>query len=552
MAQTLLCIESTGRPPQATLTLGDDLEFSVWALLDEGASERGLRVTALRRADELPPANAVLVLHLRVVTGAAGSSMRVLKVGPQIQEVIYVQPDVESRVGLTTTLRNGCSLRLHLHPSNRAYGGRGSGEGAWGQAVRFTLQYQASAVDTRTAVSSSGAGRSQALVAASTALWLVPAAWTLVTDWTGTLIDNFVAWVRRYGISPRTAIYISTMAFVFGGAAWAWYIQYKARNAAEEKVARTEDALEQAQAAQQAALQSEMACFAERKAIAKKLKDKEEQLSSQVDGALGVTASRTVALEGGGKRLGSEDALAWDTSVQPGLRKLVAQMMTGVSVTPQDMVRCQDQSAALGSDLPLYALAWSTDPEKSCLENLSRVDGSAHLVGYWGLSERTAREFGAPDPAYTYATPEGGPKALEADPRVNVRWASAAMSAGLREVQDAVLKHDSGSRVPVAPSQAQLWSLALFGAYNLLPQPPVGLPDADLCISQVMDDLLSGATAPAPGEPLLPDIVQVATGDRVVLLRPTPPCDWPPDALEKGVQYALTAVARQAALSTPE
>ena len=127
------------------------------------------------------------------------------------------------------------------------------------------------------------------------------------------------------------------------------------------------------------------------------------------------------------------------------------------------------------------------------------------------------------------------------DPRMNDRWSADTLANGLRAVQEALLDFEMEGRPSVLPSQSQAWSLALFAAINRLPSMADGVLNepAAYCVNQLITEYAANAPAGQKGDPILPDLVDVATGVTTLKLRPSPSCPWAPDAMEKGAQAAF-------------
>lgn len=173
------------------------------------------------------------------------------------------------------------------------------------------------------------------------------------------------------------------------------------------------------------------------------------------------------------------------------------------------------------------------------------VDGGVSRGGGWGVSARAAREFGVPESA-AKASPDGE----TADPRLNDRWSAYTLTTGVRTLQEALLTADTSDRPPVAPGMAQLWTLALWDAYNRMPSPGDGVMDktAADCVADLLLERLASSPPAAPGEPLLPDLASVALGEPFKVT-PTAGCPWTGDSFQKGAASALRAAARQAVLA---
>ena len=98
------------------------------------------------------------------------------------------------------------------------------------------------------------------------------------------------------------------------------------------------------------------------------------------------------------------------------------------------------------------------------------------------------------------------------------------------------------------PGQAQAWSLALYAALNRLPSPADGVLNetAAFCVNQLLTEYAATSPAGQKGEPLLPDLVDVATGEVEMPVRPSPSCPWATDAMERGAKGTFFSAARLA------
>ena len=532
MEWTIECIESPARPAVASLTLKQGESARIFALADALEVDTGLRATVLRKEGQDPPASAELILAFEMLESGGQTTMRVLGNGGEAT-VDWLRSNARTRVGSGTLLRSGSRLEATIRRQRR---------------VQFTLIATGDAATTsRTVVAGSGTRKSQALAAANGATWLAPTAWKLATDMTGVIIDNATAFGNKLGLSREMVAWSTIAWFAFAGMAVAFYGQSQATEAAEDDVASAQEDLDLSEAARAIALEAEQACLTERTALADRLGDVGASMALQADRAIAASGSQGVAIELGGARMGTDEVAAFDAVALADLSPEVARRMG--ALPPADVSACLSQRLVLGSDLPTYLLVWHPDANLACPIAYGAVVDGTSLAGRWGLSERVAREFGAPDAALEAALrddPNG------ADARSNDRWSALTLAAGARAVLTTVLQHDSSGRVPVAPGQAQVWALTLFGAYNSMPTQADGVLDwkAAACVDQLLDDLAATAPPAAPGAPLLPEITLVASGEVPVVARPTPGCPWPSDAIAQGSDSALRAIARLAV--TPE
>lgn len=532
MPITLQLVEPQGRPLVASRVVEAGAIASVYLHPDAADASSALRATVLCAPDQHPPRGARLILEVEV--GSSGS--RLQRVGEGVL-VELLRGELRSRVTAGTQLKSPSRLEA-LFPDQRRIG--------------FTLDTSSQGVvDPRGAVGSGGTRRSAALAANRGALWLVPTAFEMLVDPDGIVLDNLGALGRRFGLSARGVVWITLLWFTVAGAAWAFYNQRLQTTEAREQAEAVEDELQASEAARAVALSAELSCLTERGALVTALGEAAERRRLSAEVALAVSGAQGAAIELGGQRFGAPEVLAADAEQR---ERLLAEITRGVENLGQEALEvepCLGHSAVLGADLPLYALLWHPDPTLSCPRTYASVSGGVSLVGRWGLSARVSAEFGAPDPALTLALDQA--EGVDRDPRANDRWAVAALVTGLRVVQSTLDRYDGAGRVPVAPSQSQLWSLALWSAYNQMPDPVAGEADAtaERCLSLLLDDLAAEAGPAEPGQPLLPDLVAVVTEEVVVPARPIPACPWPADAVRQGASAALTAVTRLAVRSAP-
>lgn len=530
MSLVLHCLEPSSHPRRVSLGLAAGDSVAVYLLADSHAGEGGLRAVVLRPAEALPPAGAALLCTLDA-SGGGVTPLRVSRVGRV--PVDLLRHELRSRLTAGLTLRGEC--RLEATPPGQ-------------RRVLFALQLDTGVgqPEARAAIAGSGTRRSQVLAASRGALWLIPTAWALLTDFSSQVVNNATSFLGRLGLSPRTAVWVVMWWFFAAGGVYAFYTQSGEKDAAAAEATANAAQAEANAAGRAVALSAERACLTERSDLAARLGEVEAQTALEVEAALGAAGSRATAVELGGSRMGSDEVLAVDAAALDGLNAEIVRRVA--SLPGADGAPCLAQSAVLGADLPTYALLYFPNADLVCPVDFAAVEGGADLAGRWGLSARVAREWGAPDPALLDAIADTGAEADVAELRVHDRWSAATLAAALRVVSTALLRHEAGGRVPVSPSQAQLWSLALFSAYNAMPSPAEGSFNAstERCVSQLLDDAVAAAPPAAPGEPLLPDLVAVASREIAVPARPTPGCPWPADALANGADAALRAVARLA------
>lgn len=525
------CFEPRGQPRRASIELGENLRFAIYAVQDLlNEDSKGLRTTVLRRPDQAKPPNAQFVVELEVRRRRGGETpgFRVVRVGQAIT-VEWLRHDGRSKVTTSTDLRSGARFEATL-PDMRT--------------VIFSIEV-ATEVAQGAGATGGGKGPAGSNLAAASATWMVPVAAALFSDPLTRVKAMAVRAAAKAGLSPALIIpAMLTLTMLLGAVAVAG-VSYMQKADAEEQLAKVKADLDQAKAARDAAIIAESACVEERKDIAAVLDDVEEARKLQAEVAMAVPMSQSVAVELGGARMASSEALEYDLIAVANAKKYVVAAMGKKRNALGDPKRCQGQVAALGQDLPAYLLVYHPKKELLCPEEYVEADGAVMRAGPWGLSQRVADEFGAPQNLSDSAASGFGDTST--DPRLNHRWSAHAMTVGVREVMETLLDADTGERPPVAPGQAHLWALAVWDAYNHLSSSAGGVMDkpADECVEDLLGQVAAAGGPAEPGQPVLPDITLVANGETVPL-SPTASCPWAADALEAGAKSALESVTRLA------
>jgi hypothetical protein len=529
------CIEADARPPVSELPLEEADGFAIYAMLDAMEGERWLRTMVMRRAGEAPPDKAVLVVEVTMGgVGHDGFPTLLVKEQGRFVSVEIRRDKSRSRMAPGIELPPRCTFEVTLPNQRRmsfdleaSFGARAPGDGKGGPL------------------------RSHVLGPGTAARWSVPTVASLLSKARDFVRTKLLALAKRLGLNMGTI----TLIITFGGSAvMAGIVAYRQHKAAQEAQARAEELEAQGallEAGRDAALKSEQACLMERQALADKLGLIGEARAAQAEAALSFAHAQNVALEYGGRKMGSKEALALDADVQVTTRKEVEKLMMTLEGTPSEAMLCLGQEAVLGADLPRYLLLWHADPEVVCPNRYANVINNTGIAGRWGLSTRVGAEYGRDERGQPVDTKLFESEA--ADPRQEDRWSASALASGVRGVQEALLRHPAGGRPTVSPSQAHLWSIALFHAVNQLPSPVGGAQDrpAAKCVLGIIDELVAQASPAAPGEPLLPSIVDVAHEDAKVAAQPQPGCPWQQDTIRDGARAALRAAAWAAILDKP-
>ncbi|MGC6508968.1 MAG: hypothetical protein ACON4U_11155 [Myxococcota bacterium] len=525
------CIEPNALPLMVEHEVRLLETFRLFVLSDtRGAGASALRQTILLSADEDPPPEATLVFELDVYDPGAGDSIvfRVRRMGARVY-IDWLRPNVRSRIGEGNELPTGARLEVILQDARR---------------IVITLQMESELLQSSVDAIGGGVYRHKAKDEGSAAWYLYYSFFQLMVMNTTLLRDKINLWLRRRGLHPWVVLAILSVGSLLLLAGWMAYNQHKAAQAAEEKSKALEEINARVEEARQNALDNEMACLQERQSLARRLQDIEESYKALISQAINYTFSQSVSVEVGGNRMGDDSLMPFDEQYQANTTQAILDRMESVPGDAVAMSFCMQQEQVLGVDLPRYILTWHPDPNVVCPLNYAIVDNGIDRKGSWGLSERVAKEFGAQN--YSEGG-QAGADQLEAQlgsPRMAPRWSATTLAIGIREIQFTLLTADTGGRPPVAPGQAQIWSLAIWDAYNRVPSPAGGVMDKPVgyCVDEMLDRLTSTAGVSEPGAPVLPDIAMVANENRSLVVPPSPSCPWPADAFTLGTKSALRAV----------
>lgn len=535
MSVRVRCTETDSRPPVLEVEVPPGDGFVVYLLGDTLEGVGDLRSTVVKRRGDHPAQGSMLVAEFDVLDETGGEPQLIAREVGHLVDVEHVRPGMRTR--LLPMSRFGPEARFEVVlPSQRR--------------VQFGLDIEWQGTRTaRAALAGSGTVPKRKAQGAAGTLWLLPTAYNLMYDTRDQAFDSIKAVASKLGLSPRLVANLASLLSVIFVGAMAWYVQKGKTDEQAAARAAAEEALARSRASTALALQGEQACLQERRELVDKLGDIAEGMQLQVDAALQASSSQGVALEFGGASMARKEVRARDAVSLDALRKRLASLLPEMEQPGADSSRCLAFERQLGTELPRYVLLWHPDPTVSCPPDYGRTLDGGWSVGRWGLSERAAAEFGVIERAEGYEDLEP-----EGDPRANERWAADTFIDGLLATERALLEWRFMGRIPVAPSQAQVWSLALFAGYNGMSSPTEGVLDEPLgvCVEEFLNELAADAAPPEPGEPLLPDLLDVAEGRIEVRARPTPGCPWSNDALLKGAQGALTAVGRAAHLADPE
>lgn len=519
---TIHLYEPDGMPRRSTLRLRERDRFMIYAFLDPATdSALDLRATLMRRAGTHPPPGARLLVEFTINEARPGE-LPVL----DVREL-----GVDHDVYLIRTGSRGRLSRGHDVKS----GARFEAVADMERPLRFSIEVASDAVKGKgLAVGTAKSGGSQAVAGIGSLIWVVPNVVEAFAEPRAKVVAFFQAAAKRMGIS-RVGISSAMVALptlvLLGGGAWAYYADadYK------QQIADLNEKLGYAQATTDAALVAEQSCKTQRAELTKRLGDEDAARRLQAELAMETTKAQTVSLTLGQARMSTDEVMEFDGVAVPAFEDLVVDTMVAMGDPYSFASVCLAQENVLGQDLPRFLLTWHPSPDVLCPPDFDAVIDGVAMVGFWGLSERVAREFGAP------VGDDAG------DPRANERWAAAAYTDAMKSVVETVLTLDTGDRPPVLPGQAHLWSLAMFDAYNRLPSPADGSMDRPMaeCLEEALLEIAAKSEPAEPGQPVLPPLHAVAAG-AAVPVTPTSGCPWPSNVLATGANSALRAVTNLA------
>lgn len=532
MSYTVVCSQPNVFPEQVTLSLHDPkLGFRLVLLKD--AASAGLLGVVPRLGLSAAPENEALERLLIAFT--IDESDNQIHLTPAVGGAGLDVIGTDGTRRKVETFRQGlpCFTAITL---------------AWGEHTTLTLQVVRDAVQG--ALPGAGGlefGADAALIDLGTALWALPTASNVLAAPGARVLSAVKASAQKLRLPPTLItplIFGITLLLTMGYSAWTNH--QRAEGAAAEAEAQA-----QAQAAAQAqatlAQAGEATCMEERNELAAELQDATTLRRTALEGVLQRTQAQATAMVYAGQQILSSETVPYDQQAWERLLAQLVPMVGSVSVAASQVKDCQDQVESLGRELPALVLLWHPQEDQSCRDPYRRVEGQVDLAGPWGLSVRAARLYGegfSPTPA------ELG---READPRLRVPWSARTYANGLNAALRGLLTAQRGGRPPLAPSTAPLWAVAVWDAYNRLPEPVQGgeSTPVEVCAADLVAQVAASPRTLTPGEPVLPDITLIAGGAHPELFQATTACPWPRGSLHEGAARALLAAARAAQLALP-
>ncbi len=532
MPFTIQCIEPGSRPVQITMDVELDELWAIYMIEDSTAGTiGGLRSTILRRGDEAPPPNSTMLFECKVMQGLEDVKLRTSRVNSLVN-VEVIRPDVRSRVTSNMDIPAGARLEVTFEDL---------------RSVAFSLQ-MAQDIAQSQKLGMGGAQKSRALGTSSSAVWMVPNVASTLRAPAAKITQAIAKRLRKWGFSPYMILTMMSVGALVVGCVVVAYWQYKEAKDAKVRQEELAEIAGKAEASKEAALSAEASCLAERRSLVEALGDVQEERRLLAEEALQISLTQIIAAEIGGSREASDEALAFTEPDK--LKELVVEMMVKIRGEIKNPDLCTMYKEALGNDLPEYVLLWHPEEDVACPTEYASIQNGVARIGRWAVSDRVAMEFGEQSEIVGDGAGEGISD-LASDPRMKDRWNVLAYTGALRAVQDGMLRAPTGQRPPVAPGQAHLWTLTIFDQYNSMPNPPGGLnKSAERCAMDLVGELAVAEGAAEPGQPVLPDIGKVATGEIELDPTPTAGCPWPADrTMTASAKSAFRSIAQTAVVN---
>ena len=531
------CIEPDSRPLSNQLNVVQLQLFRLYLLNDTRFGLGGsLRSTILLPAEKNPPPEASLVMELDVYDPGAGDPLvfRVKRMGRNVKSDI-IRPNVRSRLAEGHEIPT--PSRLELIQETRK--------------VAITLQLESDLMKRQKGFGA-GAVQHKPVRSISVAAFLYDSIMGILVLNSTVIKDRIIVYLRSLGIHPTVFLTLASLGLVVGMAGYVAYNRNNAANEAEEKAAQLEEMTQKSEAAREDALDNVAQCLLEQQRLAMKLGKKETALKAVILLALEQDKDKNAIKNLGSRTFFAKDVEPYDKKYSDAtLKELVKRIQIG-SVNPDMLNPCLEYTSLLKPDLPPYVLTWHPAKDLTCTPTYNQVVSGVRHMGAWGLSDRVSVEFGAVN--ISAGSTEGVAQLTSnledltgvGDPRMAPNWSAHSLVIGLREVQGALLSYDLGDDRPVTvPSQVNLWTLALWDAYNQMPSPADGIKNKTVgeCVDAFLEFTEKNSSALVLGQPLLPDITAVAFEAENIQLPMTSGCPWIGGSLTLGAGNALQAAS---------
>lgn len=526
--EVLHCTEPGSLPARLTSPFSGPL--MIYAMLD--TPDPRMRRTIVRPERVDPPPGALLIARIApgqaTVRGAERVIARVSQLGGVSLDV--VRGEARSRVVTGSELGSGSSL-LATFPDRRT--------------VAFGLVIEGGeGVGGRLAVGGGSTRSSTATSSQDSIIWMIPSAAQVIRDPLDDAKDGTLEWLRDSGFSPRTFSVLLMGAMILMGAGAVAISSYFAAERAREEVATVKEELDSTKAAAEAALSGEATCLQDRQQLAVAAEAVAGSRRAAFEIAYERGPARARAMQRGGARFASLESAPYDLDAfEADARVVIAGMRLSTSISAP---RCEGLISILGDDVPAYAITAHPDPLLRCPVGWESVLAGARLRGGFGISDRMLAEL------RTLAVPAGDLTSLtnsSVDARDVDRVGALLIANGIRASRSALLEPGVTTRLPVVPSEIDLWGAALFYAANRMPISPAGTEPGSIrsCIQGVLRATSDAQLSAPPGSPVLPSLAAVTKGDTSVVVIASPACPWPSDAISSGVTQAMNALTRRAA-----
>jgi hypothetical protein len=537
MSILIECIEPGSRPISNQLEVVQLQVFRLYLLNDTRLEPTGgLRQSILLPAEKNPPPEASLVMELDVYDPGAGDPLvfRVKRMGRHVKSDI-IRPNVRSRLAEGHEIPS--PSRLDLIQDTRK--------------VTITLQLESDLMKSGKGFGA-GAVRHKPVRSISVAAFLYDSIMGILVINSTIIKDRIIIFFRNLGIHPTVFLTLASLGLVVGMAGFLAYNRHNAATEAEDKAAKLEDETKKSEAAREDALDNVAQCLLEQQRLAMRLGQKETALKAVLLIALEQDKDKNAIKNLGSRTFFSSDVEPYDKKYNEAtLKELVKRIQVG-SVNPEMLSPCLEYKSLLKPDLPPYVLTWHPAKDLVCTPTYNQVVSGVRQMGAWGLSDRVGVQFGAVN--ISAGSADGVAQLTSnleeltgvGDPRMAPNWSAHSLLIGLREVQASLLPYDLGDDRPVtAPSQVNLWTLALWDAYNQMPSPADGIKDKTVaeCVDLFLEFTEKNKSALVLGQPLLPNITAVALQEENIQLPMTSGCPWIGGSLVTGANNALQAAS---------
>ncbi len=342
------------------------------------------------------------------------------------------------------------------------------------------------------------------------------------------------------------------MSVAAGMLALAGYSLYSHRQAQAARAAADDslEAMENASAAAEASAQDAGQCRTELAALQRGLLAPAAARRSLILAALDTSLARAKFMGLVSHTAERDEALAVGEATRGDLVASVERSLAERPLSPEMQAWARGRvelAAYLAGELPEHVLLWYPRPaELPTAAPLYWSRGGASLVGPFALGERPLRMIGSFD------GPLDGGEA--ADPRPQRDWSLQTLTASLTAWRSALLAWTessaggAGRRMAVPPEELDLWTLALFSAWNEMVMNDIA-GDIGECSRSLLDSLERNQTA-EPGDAVLPSVLEVVANDEWVwAVDRTAACPWRDADLLAGVQQAMDSVTLHVALA---